>query len=55
VEAPAAVIFLGVIGGILAFGFLGLFIGPTMLAVAYNLLEDWMGGGLVGNHPRTET
>jgi predicted PurR-regulated permease PerM len=55
VEAPAAVIFLGVIGGILAFGFLGLFIGPTMLAVAYNLLQDWMGGGLIGNPARTET
>lgn len=55
VEAPAAVIFLGVIGGILAFGFPGLFIGPTMLAVAYNLLQGWMGGGLIGNPARTET
>jgi len=55
VEAPAAVIFLGVIGGILAFGFLGLFIGPTMLAVAYNLLQDWMARALIENPARTET
>jgi predicted PurR-regulated permease PerM len=44
VQAPFALIFLGVVGGILAFGFLGLFIGPTLLAIAYNLLEDWMAG-----------
>jgi predicted PurR-regulated permease PerM len=42
VDAPMALIFLGVIGGILAFGFLGLFIGPTLLAVAYNLVQEWM-------------
>ena len=43
VEAPMALVFLGVIGGILAFGFLGLFIGPTLLTLAYNLLKEWMG------------
>ena len=42
VEAPMALIFLGVIGGILTFGFLGLFIGPTLLVVAHNLFQDWM-------------
>jgi len=42
VEAPMALIFLGVVGGIIAFGFLGLFIGPTLLTVAYNLFRDWM-------------
>lgn len=41
-EAPMVVIFLGVVGGVLAFGFLGLFIGPTLLAIAYNLLQDWI-------------
>lgn len=46
VSAPLGLIFLGVIGGILAFGFLGLFIGPTVLAVAWNLLQDWL-----DNHP----
>ena len=28
--------------GILAFGFMGLFLGPTLLAVAYSLLSDWV-------------
>lgn len=42
VSAPLGLIFLGVIGGILAFGFLGLFIGPTVLAVGFNLLQDWL-------------
>lgn len=44
VQAPLALVFLGVVGGILAFGFLGLFIGPTLLAVAHNLFQEWMGG-----------
>ncbi|HKD20197.1 MAG TPA: AI-2E family transporter, partial [Thermoanaerobaculia bacterium] len=42
-DAPMALIFLGVIGGMLAFGFLGLFIGPTLLTVAFNLFQEWMG------------
>lgn len=42
VEAPFVVILLGVIGGVLAFGFLGIFIGPTLLSVAHNLLRGWM-------------
>ena len=42
IQAPIAVVFLGVIGGVLAFGFLGLFIGPTILTVAYNLFQEWM-------------
>jgi len=42
VQAPMVLIFLGVVGGLFAFGFLGLFIGPTLLAVGYNLFQDWM-------------
>ena len=42
VQAPLSLVFLGVVGGVLAFGFLGLFIGPVMLAIAYNLFQDWM-------------
>ena len=42
IQAPLAVVFLGVIGGVLAFGFLGLFIGPTILTVGYNLFQEWM-------------
>lgn len=35
-------IFAGVIGGLVAFGLVGLFVGPVVLAVALRLLEAWM-------------
>ena len=38
---PFVLIFFGVIGGALAFGFIGVFLGPTLLAVGYRLLEEW--------------
>lgn len=38
---PLLVTLLGVFGGIIAFGFIGLFIGPTLLAVAYTLIKEW--------------
>ena len=38
---PLTVVFLGVLGGFLAFGFLGLFIGPTLLGVFFQLLQAW--------------
>ena len=39
---PLVVVLLGVFGGLLAFGFMGLFLGPTLLAVAYSLLSNWV-------------
>ena len=39
---PLLLILAGVIGGLIAFGFLGIFIGPTILAVAYALLNAWV-------------
>ena len=39
---PAVVIFIGVIGGTLAHGIVGLFIGPIILAVAWELLTAWV-------------
>ncbi len=39
---PLIVVLLGVFGGVLAFGFMGLFLGPTLLAVGYSLLDDWL-------------
>jgi predicted PurR-regulated permease PerM len=41
-DLPLLLIFAGVIGGIIAFGVVGLFIGPVVLAVAYTLLADWV-------------
>lgn len=38
---PLVIVLLGVFGGLLGFGLIGLFIGPTLLAVAYSLLIDW--------------
>jgi predicted PurR-regulated permease PerM len=40
-KLPFALIFCGVIGGALAFGLVGVFLGPTLLAVAFRLIEDW--------------
>jgi len=41
VAMPMSLTILGVFGGFIAFGFLGLFIGPTLIAVGYTLLEAW--------------
>jgi predicted PurR-regulated permease PerM len=41
-DLPLLLILAGVIGGLVAFGILGLFIGPTVLAVAYTLVNAWM-------------
>ena len=37
------VIPVGVIGGMLADGLVGLFVGPVLLAVGYVLLVEWVG------------
>ena len=39
---PFLLIFFGVLGGALAFGFIGVFIGPTLLAVGYRLVAEWV-------------
>ncbi|QSA97809.1 AI-2E family transporter [Methylococcus sp. EFPC2] len=41
-ELPILLIFVGVIGGFLAWGFLGIFLGATLLAVAYTVFGDWL-------------
>lgn len=40
-DLPFVLVFLGVLGGAFAFGFLGIFLGPTLLAVGYNIIRDW--------------
>jgi predicted PurR-regulated permease PerM len=40
-EMPFIPIFFGVIGGAVAFGFIGVFLGPTLLAVGWRLVEEW--------------
>jgi predicted PurR-regulated permease PerM len=41
-DLPLLLIFAGVIGGLFAFGIIGLFVGPVVLAVAYTLLSSWV-------------
>jgi predicted PurR-regulated permease PerM len=38
---PFALVLLGVLGGVLAFGFVGVFLGPVLLAIGFNLVRDW--------------
>ena len=38
---PFLLIFFGVIGGAVTFGFIGVFLGPTLLAVGYRLVAEW--------------
>jgi predicted PurR-regulated permease PerM len=41
VRMPMVLIFLGVLGGLVAFGIVGVFLGPVLLAVAHTLFQDW--------------
>ncbi|NIY46705.1 AI-2E family transporter YdiK [Cedecea colo] len=41
-DLPMILILSGVIGGLIAFGMIGLFIGPVVLAVSYRLISVWM-------------
>jgi predicted PurR-regulated permease PerM len=41
VNLPFILILLGVLGGVIAFGFIGVFLGPTLLALGYSLISEW--------------
>jgi predicted PurR-regulated permease PerM len=49
VEMPMSLTILGVFGGFLAFGFLGLFIGPTLIAIPFTLLQAWRAAAVEGS------
>lgn len=40
-KIPLILVILGVFGGALSFGLIGLFLGPTILAVGFSLLDEW--------------
>jgi predicted PurR-regulated permease PerM len=42
-DLPLLLILSGVIGGLIGFGIVGLFIGPVVLAVTWTLLGSWVG------------
>jgi predicted PurR-regulated permease PerM len=41
-DMPIVLILFGVLGGAMAFGFIGIFIGPTLLAVIHRLVKEWV-------------
>ena len=41
-DLPLVLILVGVIGGLISMGVIGLFVGPTIRAVTYRLLESWI-------------
>lgn len=41
-DLPLLLVFVGVIGGMLTFGLLGIFVGPVVLAIGWTLLQDWV-------------
>jgi predicted PurR-regulated permease PerM len=45
-DLPLMLIFAGVIGGMIGFGLIGIFVGPVVLAVTYTLLQAWIEDGL---------
>ncbi len=40
-DLPGLLIFVGVLGGLFAWGLIGVFLGPVILAVAYDLIQEW--------------
>jgi len=40
-DLPFVLVLLGILGGAVAFGFIGVFLGPVLLAVGYALLKEW--------------
>ncbi|MBD8681418.1 AI-2E family transporter [Pseudomonas sp. CFBP 13719] len=39
---PLPIVLIGVFGGVLSFGFLGLFLGPVFLALSFTLVREWL-------------
>jgi len=55
VEVPMLVILIGAIGGMLAWGILGLFVGAVVLAVGYQLLRAWVNDSEPAPQPAGES
>jgi predicted PurR-regulated permease PerM len=50
-DLPLLLVFTGVVGGLVAFGLIGIFVGPVILAVAYTVLEAWINEESLGPVP----
>ena len=55
VQLPMLLIIAGVIGGLLGFGVMGLFVGPVLLAATYTLGKSWVSEGLPPSESETRT
>jgi predicted PurR-regulated permease PerM len=44
VDVPTVIILIGVIGGLLAYGLIGVFLGPVIIALGYELFRAWVRG-----------
>lgn len=51
-DLPLILVFLGMLGGIFAVGFLGIFVGPTLLAIGYTVLQEWSTAADLQRDPR---
>ncbi|HVZ10446.1 AI-2E family transporter [Rhodopila sp.] len=46
-QLPFLLTILGVLGGAIAFGFLGIFLGPVLLGIGFTLMNEWATAGVV--------
>jgi len=53
-DLPLLLIFSGVVGGLIAFGLIGIFVGPVVLAVSYTLLSAWVDDEIAEVEPRAQ-
>ena len=51
-DLPLLLTLVGALGGVFAFGFLGLFLGPVLLAVGYSIIKDWAEHGMSSGMPK---
>src|SRR4030095_13997804 len=40
-DMPFLLILFGVLGGAIAFGFIGVFVGPPLLSLGYRIVQEW--------------
>ena len=52
-STPMILVMLGVLGGAISFGVIGMFLGPTLVALGYSLFEQWTAS--VGKRPESGT
>jgi predicted PurR-regulated permease PerM len=55
VEVPMLIILIGAIGGMIAWGVLGLFVGAVVLAVGYQLGRAWFNAPAFASQPADES